>query len=82
MWRIGELGRGRASNLTYFTNRALNATIRVIELAGDMQQQPGVHRAAEVFEGLRPSSAARSTISSGCEAPVRKVKLVVTASSA
>jgi hypothetical protein len=32
---IGELGRGRASNLTYFTNCALNATICVIELAGD-----------------------------------------------
>ena len=45
----------------------------------DMQQQPGVHRTAEAFEGFRPSPAARSTISSGCEAPVRKVKLVVTA---
>jgi len=29
-----------------------------------------------------PSSAARSTSSSGCEAPVRKVKFVVTHSSA
>ncbi len=41
----------------------------------------GVLRSA-MARAVSPSSAARSTISSGCEAPVRKVKLVVTASSA